>query len=41
MGMIPKLRFKKGLPDLAANSCRERLQVFAAGAHEDRRLERA
>ena len=29
--MIPKLRFKKGLPDLAANGCRKRLQVFPAG----------
>jgi hypothetical protein len=28
--MIPKLRFKKGLPDLAANGCRKRLQVFPA-----------
>jgi hypothetical protein len=41
MGMIPELRFKKGLSDLAANSRRERLQVLPAGAHENRRLERA
>ena len=38
--MIPKLRFKKGLPDLAANGCRKRLQVFPAGAHENRGPER-
>jgi hypothetical protein len=30
--MIPELRFKKCLPDLAANGRRKRLQVFAAGA---------
>ena len=41
MGMIPELRFKKSLPDLAANSRRKRLQVLATGAHENRRLERA
>jgi len=41
MGMIPELRFKKGLSDLTANSRRERLQVLAAGAHENRWLERA
>jgi len=39
--MIPELRFKKGLPDLATNSRRKRLQFFPAGAHENRRLERA
>jgi hypothetical protein len=39
--MIPKLRFKKRLPDLAANGRRERLQVFSAGAHENSGLERA
>jgi hypothetical protein len=27
--MIAELRFKKGLPDLAANGRRERLQVFS------------
>jgi hypothetical protein len=37
--MVPELRFKKGLPDLAANRSRKRLQVFAAGAHENRGLE--
>jgi len=41
MGMIPELRFKKSLPDLAANSRRKRLQVLAAGVHENRSLERA
>jgi len=41
MWMIPELRLKKGLPDLAANGRRERLQVFPAGAHENRGLERA
>jgi hypothetical protein len=41
MWMIPELRFKKGLPDLAANGRRECLQVFPAGAHENRGLERA
>jgi hypothetical protein len=39
--MIPQLRFKKGLPDLAANGCRKCLQVLPAGAHKNRRLERA
>jgi hypothetical protein len=39
--MIPKLRFKKRLPDLAANGRRKRPQVFPARAHENRGLERA
>jgi len=39
--MLPELRFKRGLPDLAANDRRERLQVFPAGAHKNRGLERA
>jgi hypothetical protein len=39
--MVPKLRFKKGLPDLAANGRRECLQVVPAGAHKNRGLKRA
>jgi hypothetical protein len=39
--MVPKLRFKKGLPDLAANGRRERLQILPAGAHKNCGLERA
>jgi hypothetical protein len=39
--MVPKLRFKKGLPDLAANGRRECLQVLPAGAHKNRGLKRA
>ena len=39
--MIAELRFKKGLPDFAANGRRKTLQVFPARAHKDRGLERA
>src|SRR4051794_37830112 len=39
--MVPKLRFKKGLTDLAANGRRECPQVFPAGAHKNRGLKRA
>jgi hypothetical protein len=39
--MVSELRFKKGLPDLAANGPGESLQVLSAGAHEHRRLDLA
>lgn len=39
--MLPDLRFKKGLPDPAADGRRKSLQVLSAGAHENRWLDSA
>ncbi|OCK62128.1 hypothetical protein LMTR3_30295 [Bradyrhizobium sp. LMTR 3] len=39
--MLPDLRFKKGLPDPAADSRRKSLRVLSAGAHENRRFDSA
>ena len=39
--MLPDLRFKKGLPDSAADGRRKSLQVLSARAHENRRFDRA